>query len=335
MASDFELTALSVQERLGLGEEAAAWLGDVEQVGAPETTVTLPSPSEARALLERLAVPSAQIAEMVETLPDLDHEPALWWLLTRCHHLLVRDMGGFDSMRRWPALPPDLGTVGRYFYVWVFLATLDDVRRYHAARGIPDDVSWATLADLGRNMAIHERIYGKGGFDEQNWITLHWRGGIYQLGRLQFNRSRIRYDAATIEQLGLDFRHGDPALGVHIPETGPLSPEACDASFRWAREFFARHFPEDTYRVATCGSWLLDEQLAEYLPPTSNIIRFQRRFQLVPGGRVADREIVRFVFRRDTTRFDELPRRTTLERAIVQHLLAGRHWQSRSGWLRL
>lgn len=332
---DQVLTARSVQERLGLGEAATAWLGDLEQAEASDSPVTLPPPNEARALLERLAVPRTQITGIIDTLPALEREPALWWLLTRCHHLLVREMGGFDPLRRWPSLPPELGPVARYFYVWVFLATLDDVRRYHAARGIPDDVSWATLADLGRNMAIHERIYGAGGLDEQNWLTLHWRGGIYQLGRLQFNRGRIRYDAATIEQLGLDFRHGDPSLGVHIPEAGPLSPDACDASFRQAPHFFARHFPEETYRIATCGSWLLDEQLAEYLPPASNIIRFQRRFRIMPGGWLADREIVRFVFRRDTTRFDELPRRTTLERAIVQHLLAGRHWYSRSGWLTL
>ena len=61
-----------------------------------------------------------------------------------------------------------------------------------------------------------------------------------------------------------------------------MTAEACDASFAWAPRFFARHFPEDDYRVATCGSWLLDEQLAEYLPETSNIVQFQRRFRLVP-----------------------------------------------------
>nr|WP_218008239.1 hypothetical protein [Herbidospora sakaeratensis] len=31
-----------------------------------------------------------------------------------------------------------------------------------------------------------------------------------------------------------------------------------------------------------CGSWPLDPQLAEYLPESSNIARFQRMFQLEP-----------------------------------------------------
>jgi hypothetical protein len=131
------------------------------------------------------------------------------------------------------------------------------------------------------------------------------------------------------------FRRGDPCLGTHIPETGPLTPEACDASFRRAREFFARHFPEESYPIATCGSWLLDPQLAEYLPATSNIMRFQRRFHLTPVSWDADREIVEFVFRRSKPQLDELPQETTLQRAIVQHLRAGRHWFGRSGWLEL
>jgi hypothetical protein len=29
---------------------------------------------------------------------------------------------------------------------------------------------------------------------------------------------------------------------------------------------------------------------------------------------------------------DDLPQRTTLERAIVAHLRAGGHWRARTGW---
>jgi hypothetical protein len=150
----------------------------------------------------------------------------------------------------------------------------------------------------------------------QSWLTLHVRGAVYELGRLQHHR-------------------GDGAIGLHIPDAGPLTPEAVSASLDEGRLFFARHFPEEGYTAFSCGSWLLDPQLREYLPEESNIIRFQRRFELEPyaepEGLDADVEVLRFVFRTLSTPLDELPRRTALQRAIVDHLSAGRHWQWRQG----
>jgi hypothetical protein len=73
----------------------------------------------------------------------------------------------------------------------------------------------------------------------------------------------------------------------------------------------------------------------EYLPEDSNIVRFQRRFELEPyeepEGLDADEEALRFVFRTLTTPLDQLPRNTTLQRAIGDHLKAGGHWRWRKG----
>jgi hypothetical protein len=150
----------------------------------------------------------------------------------------------------------------------------------------------------------------------QAWLTLHVRGGVYELGRLQHHR-------------------GGGTIGLHIPEAGPLAPEAIDASLDEGRAFFPRHFPDEEYTAFSCGSWLLDPQLAEYLPEGSNIIRFQRRFELdpyeEPEGIDCDVEVLRFVFRTLTTPLDQLPQRSGLERAVVAHLRAGRHWQWRRG----
>ena len=115
----------------------------------------------------------------------------------------------------------------------------------------------------------------------------------------------------------------------------PMTPEAVAASLDEARAFFPRHFPDERYTAFACGSWLLDPQLSEYLPGDSNIVRFQRRFELEPyeatAGPDGDVEALRFVFRTLTTPLDQLPRRTVLERAIVDHLKAGRHWHWRVG----
>jgi hypothetical protein len=100
------------------------------------------------------------------------------------------------------------------------------------------------------------------------------------------------------------------------------------------------HFSAERYQVAICTSWLLDDQLASYLEPDSNIIRFQRRFSLLPDGGDGDKDMLMFVFRRapaslSAASLNELPQRTSLERAVVAHLEGGHHWKVRTGWLEL
>ncbi|MDP9266108.1 MAG: acyltransferase domain-containing protein [Chloroflexota bacterium] len=337
------LDAQAVRERLGSTDACSERLVELESIGPPSDALTLPSPDEARHLLSRLALPSRDVESIVASLPTPTDDPELWWLLERCHSQLVRDVGGFEPLPPWPMLPASLGERGRLFYVNVFLATLPAIRRWHEERGIPDEVSWATLADLGNQVDIHRWMYGSSGLETRSWLTLHFRGGIYRLGRLQFNRSRMGpapgrpplfwYDAVTVDRRGSGFRPGDHALGIHIPRGAPLAPEACDSSFEWARAFFARHFPSELCRLAICTSWLLDEQLADYLPEDSNIVRFQRRFEIVPGAADGDGDVMRFVFGRVAPVLEELPQGTALQRAIVRHLRAGRHWRTRTGWL--
>ena len=301
------------------GDEYRPWLEMLEAAGPNEPGIPLPEPAELPAIFERLAIDQEDATEIVAGWPSPGTSPDVWWLLERAYHALTRDLGGIEPLR-WPNLPPAFGATGRFFYAYLFLAALGDVRALHLRRGIPDEVSWTTLADLGRNLKRDRRLLGDGGLRTSAWLTLHFRGVIYALGRLQFNLFRFQ---------------GSPALGIHIPETGPLSPEACDASLRWAREFFPAHFPETPWRVGTCYSWLLDDQLAEYLDASSNIIRFQRRFRIVGEGGDGDADILRFVFKRIAPDLDELPQRTTLERAVVTHLRAGKHWRNRTGWLPL
>ena len=332
-----------MREALRLPDGFAPWLTHLESLGEPRRVIPM-APDEARALLQRMGVRAADIETVVSTIPAPDGDPALWWLLERCHAQLAGDMGGIGLLP-WPPLPASLGERGRLFYVHVFLATVPVVRRWHEERGIADDVSDDTLSDLGNQMDIHRWMYGRTGLETHGWLTLHFRGAIFRLQRLQFERSRIGpgpgqpplfwYDAASVQRHGAGFRPGDHALGVHIPRGAPLAPDACDDAFERARTFFPRHFPSERCRVAICTSWLLDEQLAEYLPSESNIVRFQRRFEMVPGARDGEEDVMRFIFGRVAPALGDLPQVTRLERAIVEHMRAGRRWRTRTGWLEL
>ena len=325
-----------IRELLASNTETAPWLERLESLGSPDCAIVLPTADELPSVLLTLAVPHEDINDLVALLPSRERSPDIWWLLERCAAGLVRTMGAVDGSTPFLALPPAIGALHRYFYVYVLLAALPRVQAFHRARGIPDDVSRLTLADLGRNMAVHRQLRGTGGLDGA-WLRLHFQGALYDLGRLQFQRGKLgNRTGLAITAAGLPYGPGDPTLAVHVPEFyGPLTPPACDASFVRAVQFFARHFPEETYDLAFCHSWLLDDQLGEYLPEDSNIIRFQRRFRHAYTPEANDDGIIRFVFGRLKPALDDLPQRTTLERAIVDHLKTGRHWHGGAGWLRL
>jgi hypothetical protein len=299
----------------------------------------LPDRTYLPAIFERLAIDEQDQQELLTAWPSPERDAEVWRSLELAYAALVRDMGGFAPLEL-PGPAVDSTPVGRYFFVYVYLAALADVRRFHKERGIPDDISWATLSDLGRNLVRDRLLLGDGGLRTSDWLTLHFRGSIYQLGRLQFDRMNIRaaersWLPSAPSWVADAFREGQHALGIHIPESGPLTPEACGEAFSRAQPFFARHFPETPTRLGICTSWLLDPQLADYLDSDSNIVRFQRRFQLIGEGHDGDAAVLRFVFHRIAPNIDDLPQRTRLERAIVAHLRAGKHWRNRTGWLSL
>lgn len=260
---------------------------------------------------------------------------------------IVRDMGVVGGgggpqggLRLGPHMEPlpERGPGGHWLPLLVFAAARPHTLAYHRARGIPEEVSRRTLADTGRHLAVHRRRYGTAGLADVGWLVRHFRGVIFQLGRLQYERTRLGGRTATaLASAGLPLGPGDPGLGVHIPDfTGPLDPDACDSSVARAREFFPRHFPDEPYAVATCHSWLLDAQLAAYLPAGSNIVRFQTRFR--PGHPCEepdDRTTIGFVFGDPELEPEALTGRTTLERAVADHLRAGRHWHGGNGWFLL
>jgi hypothetical protein len=321
------VTLDDLRTRLRLSDDDMRLVGHLAAL-PPTGRALLPALADAPALLERLAVRPEDASEILEHWPDETWPEELLWLLDRVPSYLEEHMGSGLWLPPGPVLDAALGPEARLLYVYTYLARIEPVLAYNRAHGVDDAVTWATLADLGRNLAIDRRMKGQGFDVMAAWLTLHVRGALFELGRLQYQRGRIEPLDARAAGVPEDAWR----LSLHIPESGPLTPEACEASLAEARAFFPRHFPEEPSALVTCTSWLLDPQLAEYLPADSNMVRFQRRFTLRPEVRDAGIEIFRFVFRRLDAPLDELPQDTTLQRAVVSHVRAGRQWHERSGW---
>lgn len=325
-----------VQRRLQLPDRTVAWLRSIARV-TDATEPVLPDDAAAAELLAQLGV--ADPADTLAARPDRRTDPELWWVLDRIYQEMVATMGDpapRDGFFGWPPIQDERGgTVARHLYVWLFLSVVPLVRRYHAEHSIPDNVSWESLACLGSTMAAARQLSGKPGLDGVWSPPLAFRGALYPLGRLTFERIEPTADGADFPPLP----PGTCAIGTHIPGNSRLEPRACDASFARARDFLAHHFSERP-AAFICHSWLLDPQLAEYLPAESNLVRFQRRFTLKPNQcEPSHNEILQFVFARRNQGPDvpedvmaELPQDTSLQRAYVTHLRSGRRWYARTGW---
>jgi hypothetical protein len=334
----------SIARALRLPESYEPWLASLA-AAPPGTGRQLPSASEEEEILARLGVGADARADVAATRSQIAGDEALCWLLDRCQGDIAARAGQVDGPRdQLPQLPAGLGAAGRCFPIHLFVTALADAEERHRRLGIPEEVSRATFADLARHIAIHRRVTGLTGVDAPWWMLLHLRSILFECGRLQYELLRIGRGALSRSlwcgadgpgRRGPGFRAGDAAAGIHIPEGPSFTPSACDAADRTARELFDACFPGLGVRIGICTSWLLDDQLTGYLPADSNIVRFQRRFVMVPGWHEGDKAIIQFVFRREDGDIGDVPQETALQRAVTAHLRAGSHWRTRTGWVEL
>ena len=202
------------------------------------------------------------------------------------------------------------------------LVTAPEAAAFHASRGVSEEVSTATLADLGQQVHVHRLTYGEFGLHTHWWVNLVWSGFLFRLGRLQFN-------------LALELPEEEPewVLSTHIPMSGPLTPSSVDESFATATSFFASRFPDHPTRWFHCRSWLLDPALSELLPE-SNLAAFQRRWTRYGGPEPGADDLLFFVFqRRGHVDPASLATDTRLRRMAVDRLLSGQGWSVWNGRL--
>ncbi len=318
--------------------ETRAWFDAIATVSNEDADrVRIPDSNTWRTWLEFVEIPEQDIADVIATTPTQETDPELYRVLQQGAAYLLSYMGNLDRPVPFAALADFNSPQYRFFYVQLLTACLPVIRAYHGSRGIPESVSQATLADLGRNVRVHRKREGVGGLGVMWWLMLHFRGLIYQLGRLQFEMHRAGEEIATsIRAAGGDATADTYVLSIHIPDfMGPMDYEACNASIRHARQFFPEHFPDWPVEYAICNSWLLDPQLKAFLKPESNIIRFQDRFTLTDDSYDSSDSVMQFVFGKHVRDIDTITPTSSLERGVLEHLRSGRKWYGRQGWFRL
>lgn len=196
--------------------------------------------------------------------------------------------------------------------VVAFLA--DNALKVNTEKGIPKEITVATLKDANIWIENYKTEFGKDGLAAYPWLFNHCLSDLFKLGRLQF---RIRKCHEGIP--------GEYAIETHIPQGEPLVADDCFKSFAAAKEFFKKYFPEYSPECFMCDSWLLNPNLADILPEESNIVKFMRMWTPVPfksdNSALAIERIFGFGF--DANDIANAPENTSLQCKLKIYLLSG------------
>ena len=205
-----------------------------------------------------------------------------------------------------------------------FILLAEPLRDIYREEGISEAIYDDTMLDLRAKLVECRKVYGIWGSFVAFWLV-----GFFALGR--FGIGRLEYEPETKDALTLpDGRSfpGGRCLDVHIPSRGHLTKENIEDSFRRAEKFFRDRIPGDTLAFF-CHSWLLYPRHEEFLPEGSNILAFQRDFDITRGGesKVFD-DAWRVYYADAGKKPEDLPTDTPLRAAYTAWLRQG----NRAGW---
>ena len=226
---------------------------------------------------------------------------------------LAQDPGDTDRIRR---MAEACGTEKDLMMLAVGLLLGLNAHGTYRKKGISDEIYYASMRELTVWSKTCLRETGKIGFYEWGWFENFLDASIVRLGRLEFHEVKFR-EGAEWEKNGFTVRGGDKVINMHIPEDGPLEPDAVQDAFRRAYRYFGRSGPA----FFVCDSWLLWPGNYDFLGPDSRIRAFMDNFDLIGRHDVKNcGDLWRVFGRRGSWEPAALPRRTELQRRMADYL---------------
>ena len=161
-----------------------------------------------------------------------------------------------------------------------FLCMSKHARVLYEQKGYPYELFKANFKDFNYKLIETKNRYNVWGSScYLAWYILFFTLERFALGRLQFEirpfRGKEPYTAH-----GITLNPEEPCVNMHIPSSGPLTPESVEDSFKQAYYFFKDRFPTE-YVPLMCHSWLLFPEHLNMLDEKSNIVQFMKRFDLL------------------------------------------------------
>lgn len=211
-------------------------------------------------------------------------------------------------------------------YLCFLLAALPELKARYQKAGLEEELFWHTMMDLKYKLMECHTVKGVWGNFAAWWYDKFFTMERFALGRLQFEV--IPFPEERYEAGGIVLKKGDAVVNMHIPSAGPLTRQLREDAYQKAYHFFAAQRTGDLLPLV-CTSWLLDPDYQSFLQASSNILDFQRDFNIIKTGKDETFHDAWRVFGAEAQKpVKDLPRRTSLQRGFADFLAGG----GQTGW---
>ena len=232
-----------------------------------------------------------------------------------------KDDRAFDHLPALEKLHTLAEAIGIHKYTMemlYILCLLPDLKIHYQCEGIPLQYFGSFTNNLKAYAESCHKTYGVWGTNIAWWLMDFFKLKLFSIGRLQFRRRKFRKNTGPYTQ-------GTYYIDIHIPGGAPLTSELCAASYAEAADFFRQRYGMEKILFG-CHSWIISPEIKAILPEKSNILAFGRHYTVYETHMDPNSSAVSFIFNIPgvPADLDSLPEATSLQKAIKQHLKAGK-----------
>ena len=193
----------------------------------------------------------------------------------------------------------------------------------YVKNGIDTKIWYDSVADLKYKAIECYKVRGYWGSFVSGWFPGFFSLDRFALGRLQFEKSAYGEQKIAYNKHGLNIKHGDPVLDVHIPSSGRMPYEEVLASYKMAYEFFPEYRINGLLPICA-GSWLLHKSVFDSVKKGTNVDKFINDYDIITAWDTPEFPDCWRIFDMEYTgNPDDLPSDGSLRRGIVDHLKNG------------
>ncbi len=205
----------------------------------------------------------------------------------------------------------------------IFCCYSKHLREMYIKKGIDTKIWYDSMCDLRYKAIECFKVRGYWGSFVSGWFPGFFSLDRFALGRLQFEKSAYGEEKIAYDKHGLNIKHGDPVLEVHIPSSGRMPYEEVMASYKMAYEFFPEFRMNGLLPI--CGaSWLFHKGVYDSVKKGTNVDKFINDYEVITAWDTPDFPDCWRIFDKGYSgNPDDLPSSGSLRKGIVDYLKAG------------